>query len=453
MTEKKEFNNENLSVTLTQEPECKVSLHVEVKPEQVAKSYEKALKTVNKEVSLPGFRKGKAPKQLLQQHFQSSIDEQWKENVVSDAFYETLKLTKLNPEDKDSVERPKMQSCSKEDGASIDFVFECSPDAPTIDIQSIQAKKPKVKEVTEEQRSKEYHYLRTLQADWKNIEDKDAKVEAGNRVTLNIEVTGSAPDVASKELDLLVEPDTDIWLHKELVGMKVGETKETKETPLPKDKGPENLNNRLFFSLLNQPCRFTVNHILKRDEQELTDEIAQSFGAKDLADLKERIEKVILTQNEEEARLLWEQEIQKELMEKYPLELPRSKLNKEKEIILKNMLVYCKRLGLNDSFLQSNQPLLTELAEERAKRHLTLFYLFRELPGEAHRQITQDQMVKELQNQLSFLPHSHRRIDNEMPQEEMHRKLAVIVFERNGMAHIMNELSHDEKAEAPKVEG
>ena len=59
--EPKVFENNNFKISVQEEPGCLVKLNVFVSPEQTNKNYKLAVKKINKEVSVPGFRKGKAP--------------------------------------------------------------------------------------------------------------------------------------------------------------------------------------------------------------------------------------------------------------------------------------------------------------------------------------------------------------------------------------------------------
>lgn len=104
MTEsKQEFSNDNLKITMERKPGCSISLDVTISPQATEASYRKAIKLVNKEVSLPGFRKGKAPEAMIVQHYAKYVDQEWKDLIVKTSFKDTLDLTKTYPINENTI--------------------------------------------------------------------------------------------------------------------------------------------------------------------------------------------------------------------------------------------------------------------------------------------------------------------------------------------------------------
>ena len=50
---------------------------------------------VGKEVTLPGFRKGKAPEALVEKNYPKQIDSEWQKCIADLAFRDSVKLTKI----------------------------------------------------------------------------------------------------------------------------------------------------------------------------------------------------------------------------------------------------------------------------------------------------------------------------------------------------------------------
>lgn len=76
MANNQSFQNENISMTLTREPFCRVHLDVIVTPKAVKASHHQAMRNINKEVSVPGFRKGKAPESMVLKNFGSHVEKE-----------------------------------------------------------------------------------------------------------------------------------------------------------------------------------------------------------------------------------------------------------------------------------------------------------------------------------------------------------------------------------------
>ena len=59
------FSTEELTVNVEHLPHCEIKFSVHTQPALIAQAKEKAKKQVSKEVSIPGFRKGKAPLDMI----------------------------------------------------------------------------------------------------------------------------------------------------------------------------------------------------------------------------------------------------------------------------------------------------------------------------------------------------------------------------------------------------
>src|SRR5690242_12517421 len=86
------FQNDHLRCTLHQKPACVVEYAVEALEPLVQEARKKAIKKVAKEVSLPGFRKGKAPEQMVVKNFSTQVDKEWQQEIANVTFLECQKL-------------------------------------------------------------------------------------------------------------------------------------------------------------------------------------------------------------------------------------------------------------------------------------------------------------------------------------------------------------------------
>lgn len=84
---------------------CKVELNIEVEPETVTNAFETAFKQLAKYVAIPGFRKGKAPKQLLEKYLdEEELKERAAREMIPGAYEDALKESGVDAWDLPSVE-------------------------------------------------------------------------------------------------------------------------------------------------------------------------------------------------------------------------------------------------------------------------------------------------------------------------------------------------------------
>src|SRR5579872_3906440 len=90
-----QFQNEHVRVVVHEKPKCRIEFEVEASKALVQEARRKAFREIAKQVSLPGFRKGRAPDELILKKYPSDVDRAWQEAIADAAFRESIKLTKI----------------------------------------------------------------------------------------------------------------------------------------------------------------------------------------------------------------------------------------------------------------------------------------------------------------------------------------------------------------------
>ena len=88
-----------MSVTVTREDiaSCRCKLTIEVDVSTVNQAREVIVRDVRKRAALPGFRKGKAPRKMIERQYADTIRTQLTERVVSEAYYRALEQEHIQP--------------------------------------------------------------------------------------------------------------------------------------------------------------------------------------------------------------------------------------------------------------------------------------------------------------------------------------------------------------------
>ncbi len=125
---------------------CKKSLKIEIPKERIEDEWQKQLNEVSRMAKLPGFRKGKAPRKLLEKKFSDRIIEDVKRAVVSESYQQALEGNKLSP-----IGDPDVGDIDLELGKPLKFkiTLEVLPTFELGDYKGMQLKKKSVS-VTDE---------------------------------------------------------------------------------------------------------------------------------------------------------------------------------------------------------------------------------------------------------------------------------------------------------------
>jgi trigger factor len=168
----------------TEKPEPGVAtLTVEVPAEDFEKAAEGAWKRLAGRVNIPGFRRGKAPKPLVERHVgQAAIDDEALRQLLPKQYDAAIEETGLFP-----IERPQFNVEQFERGKPVVFkaTVALRPTVEIGDIESLTIEPEKV-EVTDEEMDRVVDRLREGQAQWLPVEDRG--VEMGDQLIADITI-------------------------------------------------------------------------------------------------------------------------------------------------------------------------------------------------------------------------------------------------------------------------
>ncbi|MFH0920084.1 MAG: trigger factor [Fibrobacterota bacterium] len=294
-------------------------LSVTVPEAQINEKYEEVLKNYKKEVSLPGFRPGKVPRDMIVQRFGKVMREEAVEKMVSAGFSDACKEKKIEP-----ISRPLITKLEAKEGAPLCFEAE-------IEIEP-QVKIEKYKDLG-------------VQVTVAPVEDKEVDTviaEIRDRLSVLKPVErevkkGDYADIEYKKVIIGGEEKSDyqspkypveIGESKQLqefdrsfVGMKAGEEKTITFT-FPEDY--------VYKEVAGKPAAFTVllNSVKEKELPELNDEFAKGASprAKTMDELKTIIHDDLAEEHERAGLNKAYSEAIDTLIEKNPFDIPGSRV-------------------------------------------------------------------------------------------------------------------------------
>lgn len=219
-----------MKVTAEKIDNQQVVLEIEVPAAELEKASEKAFKKIAGKVNIPGFRKGKAPRKIVEQHVgkQAILDEAF-EIIAPQAYAEALEDQKIDP-----VTRPAIDVVTMEEGK--DLVFKATvTEKPELKLGEYKGLKieQKVGTVSDDDVQQQLTRMLDRQADMVEAEE-GAAVQASSFITLDFKgfVDGEAfPGGEGKDYPLQIGSHSFIpGFEEQLIGAKVGEEKDVNVT-------------------------------------------------------------------------------------------------------------------------------------------------------------------------------------------------------------------------------
>lgn len=249
-------------------------------------------------ISVPGFRKGKAPRKIIESKFGESI---FYEEAVDILYKENIdKLAEDFEKEVVDIQNSEITEVNKENGVTLKTEFITKPDVEISDYKGLKVKKT-VKTVSDEDISKELDAMRERVARLVSVEDR--AVENGDTAVIDFEgfVDGVAFENGKGEkFPLEIGSNTFIpGFEEQVVGKNIGEEFDVNVT-FPEDYQEETLKGK--------PAVFKckLHEIKSKEMPELNDDFVKDVSEKDTvdelkADIRERLEKKNAEDSENEA--------------------------------------------------------------------------------------------------------------------------------------------------------
>lgn len=324
-----------MKVTQEKRPNSQMGLEIEITPERSKQAYEQVLVEYSRKVNIPGFRKGKVPRQVLIQRLGSqNLKAAALEKLIEQAASEAIAQEKI-----EALDNPEL--ISKFDELLAEYkpgqplTFNVAVDVPpeaqikqytglTVKAEEIKYDPATVDRILEEQREKQSTLI--------PVEDRPAQM--GDVTTIDfvgriVGVEGSQGDTEipggkASEFQLDLEPGGFIpGFIEGIVGMGLSETKDV-PVQFPEDYPQEDLmGKQAVFAV-------TLREIKERELPELDDEFAAEVSEfETLAELRSDLESNYIRRAERQTAANKSQALLDALVEQLEVTIPASTIASE----------------------------------------------------------------------------------------------------------------------------
>ncbi|MFO7161343.1 MAG: trigger factor [[Clostridium] cellulosi] len=265
----------------------KYELEISVDKDKFAEAVDKAFKKNAKRINVPGFRRGKAPRSVIEKLYGEGIFyEDAVNSLYPQAYEEAVKEAGIEPVDRADIE---VVDISKEKGVTFKAKVTVKPDVELGEYKGLKAVK-KVYTVSDDEVNHELEHVRERNARIITVEDRAA--QKGDIAVIDYEgFLDGKPFKGGKAEKQELELGSGTFIpgfEDQIIGHKIGENFEINVT------FPENYHSK---ELAGKPAVFKiVLHELKvRELPELDDEFAKDVSEFDTldeykADIKKRIQ-------------------------------------------------------------------------------------------------------------------------------------------------------------------
>ncbi len=390
-------------------------MEVVVPKEDVNKVVSEIYDDIIKSVTIKGFRKGRAPRNVIRMYYGDYVVSELSKRLISEYFDKAVKEQGLFV-----VSAPEFTNDSPKEGEDFRFTakFDVKPEVKLEKYTGFDLKKQKVN-VTDEMVDDVIKRLRENLGEIKNVEDNEYLVKEGDFVGLDI-TCKDYPDLSRENITVEAASDRGFIpdLGNAVVGLKLGDTKDI-EVEFPDDHFMENMRG------IKTTVSLVVKSIRSRILPEVDDDFAKKArdGIENMDELKSTIRSELEERMENNARSALVRDVAGKLIEANPIEVPESMVKVQAGLMIRGLSQRLMSQGINLEDLYPDPDAFKEDTLKEAERIVRQSLIMEAIADEVGIKVEGEDIDKE----ISLMAEKYN-----VPSEEVRKTLE----ERGGIEDI-----------------
>jgi len=409
--EKQEEKTAKNTVTIEKAGPCRKKVIVEIPRETITRATDGQYETFRKDALVPGFRKGRAPRRLLEKRFGKDVGEQVKLKLLADASDAAVKDSKLDILREPEINYEKIE-LPAEGPLKFDFEIEVRPEFELPSLEGIPVNKPRL-EVTEGHIDREIEMLRKYAGVWTPKES--GKVEPEDQVVADVMLNIEGQEQKLDNAEIQVKPNgfiADVPVEKldqVLAGAKSGDVK-TVEVTVPKTYFKEELRGKKV------DIRITIKDVKWLKPAEMNHDFIAKCGAANEDELRKSLRERLQTRLQNQAKSEMAEQIYQYLFEKTDFELPVSVAADQAVSLLRRQYINLMMQGFQREQIDQHIEQLKSSSEQQAQQQLKIFFIMDKISDKLGIKTTEEEINGHIA-QMAI----QRKIRPERMKEEMQR--------------------------------
>ena len=363
-----------MNVTVENLAPCKKLVRFEEDAQAVNEAFDAAEKEIQRKVSLPGFRPGKAPRQIVAKQYEKEIEEEAKHRLMSRCYQAGIKQQSLRV-----VNRPEIEEIQFGRGQNLLFAatVETAPEFELPEYRGLLAKR-ELGTVTEDDLKRAVEALQNQKAKFETVERPAGE---GDIAVVNftgttdgkpiVEVAPAAQGLSEKK-NFWVDTKSDSFLPgfgRQLIGAKAGDHK-TIEVDFPADFAPTELAGKKGIYAVE------LVEVKIRVIPPIDDDLARSFGAENVAALHEGVRADLQNERNLQIRRSIRNQVVRNLLDRIQVDLPDSNVQNETRNIVYDIVSQNQKRGVPKDIIEKEKEEIYSSAQKNAKERVKAMYIF-----------------------------------------------------------------------------
>ena len=377
------------TITIEEAGPCKKRVSVEIPEEAIKNSTDEQYETLRKEATVPGFRKGRAPRRLLEKRFGKETTEQIKLKLLADASDSAIKDNELDVLRDPDIDFEKIELPAA-GPLKFDFEVEVRPDFDLPTLDGILVEKRKL-EVTNEQISREIEQLQKYSGMWTSKES--GEIEPDDQIIADVVLKTEEVEEEEKldNIEIFVRQNSFVGaipvekLDELLVGAKAGDTRQT-TIDVPKTYFREEYRGKKV------DIQIAIKEVKWLKPAGLDEDFLKRIGVEDESELKEKMRDTLQSRLERGVRAQMSQQIYRYLLDNTDFDLPVDVVAEHSTSLLQRQYSSLLMRGLDSEQIEEQMEQLRAGSEQQAKEQLKTFFIMDKISEELKIEVSEEEI-------------------------------------------------------------
>ena len=431
---------------------CRKRVIVEIPAETVKKATDQQYETLRKDTVMPGFRRGRAPRRLLEKRFGKDITEQIKLKLLADASDAAMKDNKLDVLREPDIDIEKTQIPS-EGPLKFDFEVEVRPEFDLPQLENIEINKTKL-EITDGLIDSEVERLQRHYGLW--VPRDGGEVAHGDQVIANatLKVEGSVGEEKLDNIELYIRPNGLVGsvhvekLDEVLEGAVIGNTRQT-TVKLSETYFKEEYRGK------EVEVSITVKDIKWLKPAAIDEDLLRKLGVASESELRDAVRSSLQSHTEQQAREEMTSQIYGYMLKNTCIDLPVGIVAEQASVLLQRQYANLVRYGLPKEQIEERMEQLKAGSAKQAAEQLKIFFIMDKISEKLGMDITEEEINGYIAQMALQQGQRPERMKEEMLRDGMLTQFRAQMREDKCIARLLEsaKITEVEPQEPPKKAG
>ena len=417
-----------MNVTVESLAPCKKLMRVEVDAQKVDEAFESMLKEFRREANLPGFRPGKAPREMVLRKYEKEIQDETKRKLISESYRTAIEEQKL-----DVVGQPDIEEIQFNRGQPLQFAatLETAPEFELPEYKGLLVQR-ELRTVTDADVERALNLLRDQKVTFNKVE---RPLQNGDIAVVNytgtcegkpiIEIAPTAKGLnEQKHFWVEAKPNSFIpGFADQLIGAKAGD-KRTVNVDFPPDF--------VTTQLAGKKGTYEVELVEVKEKvmPALGEELAKAYEAESFEKLQAGVRRDLENELKYKEERTIRNEVVRALLNRVNFELPETAVARETRNVVYDLVQENAKRGVPRETIEQQKEQIYSAATRNAKERVKVQFLLQKIAEKEDIKVAQEEIAQRV-HQLAAM--------YQIPADKFLRDLQ----KRNGLIEVYDQIANE----------